>query len=67
MATVKKMARVVILDRLGYSMASLPVFDMVGAFSDADLLREFNIVKAKNQTQIAQQREQLTTQEADLD
>ena len=66
MATPKKMARVIILDRLGHMASSLPVFDMIGAWTDEQLAAEYAILKERATGRIAQQRQQLTTQEADL-
>lgn len=69
MATVKKMARIVIMDRLKVTPA-ISVFDEVGALADADLTIEFNKIKSARlgniQTSIDRQTAELAVQQTKL-
>ena len=67
MATAKKMARVIILNKLGHMRQALPVFDVVGAMTDAQLLEEYNIINTKDTIQIQQQEAQIALRKAELD
>ena len=73
MATVKKMARVVILSRLRVPLAKISVFEDVASMADSDLLVEYDKIVARktatiNAEKAAAQEEinQLTAEETEL-
>jgi hypothetical protein len=65
MATLKDMARVVLLNNMGGELKHLPIFDTVASLTDSDLTAEYEKIVAKKQEEIASQRKHLATYVAD--
>jgi hypothetical protein len=66
--TVKKMARILVLQNLGISMMdrTLKVFEDVALLSDAEVTSKFNTIKEEKLRVIRASRTNLTTQESQL-